>query len=232
MTFAPPQKRIAYAASFGVNHIPIEYIDAYTRWLSEMHFLSVREEAGARIIATLTGRDDALVLLDPTLMLPKEKWLRLARSASAKPQRGYLLTYTLGKVSKERKALIHRLADDHGLEIVNMACNRDKERFVADPSEFIDYINSASLVLTDSFHGTIFSILLEKPFVVLDREGAGFNMGSRFDTLLSIFDFEHRRWPVDESELLDVDFSHVEAILQRERKKTYDYLRQALALSS
>ena len=107
-------KRIAYAPSFGISKIPEEYIDRYKTWLSEMYKLSVREEAGAKIIKELTGRD-AVVLVDPTLMLTKEKWLSISKRAKNKPEGKYLLNYFLGSVSKETKKKIKSIATKNKL---------------------------------------------------------------------------------------------------------------------
>lgn len=111
-----------------------------------------------------------------------------------------------------------------------MASLKDKDRYVADPSEFIDYINSASIVLTDSFHGSVFSILLEKPFFVFGRKGSVLTINSRIDTLLSTFGLESRKFD-PQVKIVDpftVDFSHIPSILAAERKKAIDYLKSAL----
>ena len=100
LTFASKHKRIAYAPSFGVSHIAPEYTNKYKMWLSEMYRLSVREEDGAKIIKELTGMD-VPVLIDPTLLLTKEKWLSIAKEAKNKPKQNYLLTYFLGVMTKK-----------------------------------------------------------------------------------------------------------------------------------
>jgi len=140
------------------------------------------------------------------------------------------LTYFLGNVSKERKRKIKSIASKNKLKIVNLADIKDKETYVADPSEFIDYVNSVSVFLTDSFHGAVFSILLEVPFIVFNREGRLPSMNSRIDTLLSKFKLESRRANnvTDNNQIFEVDYSHVPPILEVERKKAYDYLKEAL----
>src|SRR5699024_6376917 len=104
LTFVPCEKRIAYAPSFGVSEIPKEYIKNYQLWLSEMAHLSVREEAGAKIIKDLTGRD-ATIVLDPTMMLTKGKWLSISRVPTDKPKKRYLLTYFLGNIDRKSTRL-------------------------------------------------------------------------------------------------------------------------------
>lgn len=229
LTFAPPMKRISYAASFGIQSIPVEYIKDYSKWLSEMECLSVREESGADIIKELTGRN-ANVLVDPTMMLSKDKWFSVSCTDINKPRREYLLTYFLGKVSKITMNLTRQIATDNKLEIIRLADTKDKARFIAGPSEFIDYINSATVIFTDSFHGVIFSILLEKPFVVFERVDNSLSMNSRIETLLSKFNMQSRKWEniQDGENLFQIDYSHVAPILEFEREKTINYLKEAL----
>ena len=229
LRFASRNKRIAYAPSFGVNSIPDEFVEDYRLWLAEFNGLSVREEAGAKIIKDLTGRD-AKVLVDPTLMLSKEEWLGLSRQGLNKPSHKYLLTYFLGDITNETKKRIKQIASLNNLEIVRMADIKDKKGYSADPSEFIDYINSAAIFLTDSFHGCVFSILLEKPFVVFDRVDKTPSMNSRIDTLLSTFNLKMRKSEnlMLNNDIFNIDYSHVASILESERNKAFEYLKQAL----
>ena len=227
LTFVPKEKRIAYSASFGMTNLPDEYISNYSRWLSEMPHISVREEAGAKIVKDLTGKD-AIVLVDPTLMLTKEQWLSISKPALHKPDKPYILTYFLGETPPEIEEKIYFFSKCY--DIVNLADMEDENRYVADPAEFLDYINSSSLVLTDSFHGTIFSILFEKPFIVFNRIGNTPSMNSRIDTLLSKFHLDSRRWDNirNADDFFKIDFSHVHEILEYERNKAIKYLKNAL----
>lgn len=231
LTFAPKNKRIAYAPSFGISKIPSEYIEQYKKWLIEIPQLSVREHAGAKIIKELTGKD-AVVLVDPTLMLSKEKWLSIAKPSKYKPDGKYLLTYFLGGVPKEYKSKIYGIAKMYNLKVVNLADMRKPEIYVTDPCEFIDFINSASLFCTDSFHGVVFSILLERPFIVFDRAGSLPSMNSRIETLLSTFKLEMRHTKfIKNNSIFDVDYSHIGSILEYERKKALDFLRKAFNIN-
>lgn len=222
------EKRIAYAPSFGIPELPDEYKERYKKWLSVIPYLSVREESGAKIVKELTGRD-VPVLIDPTLMLTKEKWLSIAKEDPYKPDRPYLLTYFLGEVPKETRKRVKETARENNLEIVRLADIRDKKRYIAGPSEFIDYINSASLVCTDSFHGSVFSILMETPFIVFDRVGT--TMYSRIETLLKKFNLHSRQANhIKEDEIFNIDFLHIPPILEEERKKALNFLKKALKI--
>lgn len=229
LTFTRKNKRIAYAPSFGISDIPIEYEGKYKVWLSEMHRLSVREDAGAKIIKSLT-RQDAPVLVDPTLMLTKEKWLSISKEPAKKSKSRYLLTYFLGGIPNEYQSKIRTIAKENKLKIINLADLRDRETYQTGPSEFIDYVNSASVFCTDSFHGAVFSILLEIPFIVFDRKSNSPSMYSRIDTLLTTFELNSRKANniTTNEQVFQVDYSHIPPILETERKKALDYLKEAL----
>jgi len=229
LTFAKKNKRIALAPSFGVSSIPEIYESKYAIWLAEMAHLSVREQAGADIIKKLTGLD-CPIHIDPTLMLTKEKWLSISENGRNKPTEKYLLTYFIGAVSKKRKKNIREIAYKYNLEIVHLASLKDINRYDASPSEFIDYINSSTIVCTDSFHAIIFSMQMEKPFVVFDREGKSAPMSSRIDTLLSKFNFESRKYLNLKTtcNYIEIDYSGLNKILIIERNKVLDYLKTAL----
>ena len=229
LTFAPKEKRIALAPSFGVSTIAQKYEERYSKWISEMAFLSVREGAGAELIKKLTGRE-APVLIDPTLMLTPEQWLKVAEPARMKPKSKYLLTYFIGALSAKRKKALQELADKNFLEIIHLKNLEDFDRYDANPGEFIDYIHCADLICTDSFHSVIFSMQMRKPFLIFDREGKSAPMSSRIDTLLSTFHFKDRKYSnnTNPEEVLKIDYSGFEEKLIIECEKVYDYLNTAL----
>jgi len=224
LTFADAHKRLAYAPSFGVSQLEDSISEKYKIWLNDFNKLSVREDDGAKIIKELTGRD-APVLVDPTMLLTKEKWLEIAVN-SEKIKGKYLLTYFLGEISKSDKKQINDIAKKNNLKIINLADIREKNIYRTGPSEFIEYINSCSILCTDSFHGLIFAILLEKPFIAYRRVEKANSMYSRVNTLLDKFNLDCRKSEniVINDQLFNVDYSHIPPVLDSERKKAFDYL--------
>ena len=224
LTFADAHKRLAYAPSFGISQLKENVSEKYKIWLNEFNKLSVRENDGAKLIKELTGRE-ASVLADPTMLLSKEKWLEIAAS-SEKIEKKYLLTYFLGEISKSDKKQINDIAKKNNLKIINLVDIREKSIYRTGPSEFVEYINSCSILCTDSFHGMIFAILLEKPFIAYKRAGAWTAMYSRVTTLLDKFNLDCRKSEniVINDQLFNVDYSHIPPVLDSERKKAFDYL--------
>ena len=234
MTFAPINKRLTYAPSFGVSKIPQQYKEDYKSWLEGIDNISVREQEGAKIIKDLTGKD-ALVVVDPTMLLTKEQWLSISKKHDNKPNKKYLLTYFLGGISKEVNKKVKKIAKQNNLKVVNLATLKDKKYYATGPSEFIDYINDASLFMTDSFHGCVFSVLLETPFVVCDRLGhtKEQNMSSRIETFLEKFQLQSRTFDrVTDEILFEKNYIEANEILEIERKISWDYLKEILNLKA
>ncbi|OWZ83232.1 polysaccharide pyruvyl transferase family protein [Natranaerobius trueperi] len=229
LTFSEKRKRIAFAASFGISEIPDEYRGLYRKWLNGMYRIAVREEAGAKIVKNLTGYD-VPVLVDPTMMLTKKDWLSIAKPHVAKPENNYILTYFLGDISDQNKRKVQEIAKTNKLEVIDLMDISNKEIYTSDPSEFVDLINSASLVFTDSFHGTVFSIIMQTPFFSVERKGVDPTMFSRLENLLKKFKFENRKWNsnINKRDVLEVDFSHVKSILDTERAKAFNYIKEAI----
>lgn len=228
LDFAPMNKRISFAPSFGVSEIPPELRERYIKGLSGLSGLSVREYEGAQIIKQLIGKD-AEILVDPTLLLTKEEWLSVSKINLTKRTEtgGYILTYFLGDVSKETRRKMYNIGKENDLEIINLLDINDPA-YVSSPSDFLQYINSAKLVCTDSFHGSVFSMLFETPFIVFNRSGT--SIYSRIETLLSKFGLQSRKCEniVENKQIFEVDFSGINLILEQEREKSFRYLQRML----
>lgn len=191
-SFAPYEKRISFSASFGISDVDKDYHSHYKE-LKNMKAISVREEAGAEIVKNITGREDAVVLLDPTMMLEKEKWEKIMKKPEQLNSKKYVLEYFLGNVSEQRRKVIEKFAKENDCDIIDIL---DRDSFYATgPSEFLYLIKNSFMVLTDSFHSCVFSILFGKPFLIFDRDEEGMrNMNSRIETLLKKFDLGHRKF--------------------------------------
>lgn len=235
--FAPEEKRLSYAASISTMEIPAEEHDFFVQGLKGMKTLSVREQAGADLIEQLTGRK-AEVHLDPTLLLTADEWRSVSRRPTWYHGGEYLLTYFLGR----RPAQIDAIAEELGLTVVNLLDEEVYEHYVTGVDEFLWAIEHASLVYTDSFNGSVFSILFQTPFVVCDRVGTGKGdasekMGSRLDTLLGYFGFEDRRTNQFkdyriENPLQPPAWERCEPVLAKERSRSAGYLRRVLGLDA
>ena len=224
LKFAEERKKCAISGSFGVESIPDEWKQTYIDGLSSFAHLSVREEAGQRIIKDLLGRD-VPVLIDPTMALTREEWKAVARKPRVDTSKPYVLKYYLG----DDDDTIDRWAAENGYAVYPLLDPSRPELYSAGPGEFISLIENAALVCSDSFHCCVFSILFQRPFAVYARRGTGNYMTSRLDTLLGTFGLEDR-WVhmLSPDQYLNCDFSHTGPILERERARFFDYIRTVL----
>lgn len=231
LDFADRHKRISYAASFGVEEIPNEMQCFYSRMLSEMEVISVREEAGKKIVDFLTNKK-ATVLVDPTMLLSADEWNQLInekKDLHVLKHKSYILLYFINTISKDNYIKIKKYAEIHSLEIIQvMGHHYDANYNVYDPIEFMEKIKNAHMVFTDSFHGCVFSIIFHTPFVIFDRSDGA--MGSRIDTLLETFNLPKNKYTKDTvfHNLLDTDFSKVDMKLAEKRAESLSFLKNAL----
>ena len=235
LTFARPEQRISLSASFGIEKISKEYsrINLVKKELLKFKAISVREDKGKEIVEELTGRTDAKVLIDPTMLLTADEWDKVSKKPKQLDKlqnKNYILNYFLGELSEKRKQEIQRIAKENNCEIINIMDKKDKY-YVSGPSEFLWLEKNAFLVCTDSFHASVFAIIFDRPFVVFNRqEKENKNMGTRIDTLLSKFNISDRRYNNKEITKAKLKHDNTEAykILESERKKSETFLKKAL----
>lgn len=227
LKFADNSKKNSISASFGISDIPEEWKKTYIDGLSDFSHISVREDAGKRIVNELVDKD-ATVLIDPTMMLNKEEWLKVSKKPRVDCNKPYVLKYYLG--DKEESYKVDKWAKDNGYEVYELLNDSIPELYSAGPGEFISLINNASLVCSDSFHCIVFSIIFSKPFIVFSRKGANSNMISRLETLLSKFGFEER-WSnkLEQNEYLTCDFKHAHEVLKQEQVKFINFINEAIS---
>lgn len=223
-----PEKTICFSPSFGVSEIPEHREDEYRNLLNQIKELSIREIAGQRIIKTLTGRY-AEILLDPTMILPVEKWESLCKEPKEKLPEHYVLCYFLGRVDKSYNRKIERISNETGLPVVMLFDITTPMYYTLDPAEVLYAIKHADYVLTDSFHGSVFSILFHKNFYVFSRNEGAVSMNSRIETLLGKFNLEDRFINSECSE--DIQWGEIESILYKERIKTKKYIEKAMNIN-
>lgn len=195
-----PAKRIAYAASFGVD---IWETDERTTGIirplaQKFDAISVREESGIKLCEQFLGVQ-AQVMPDPTILLKAEDYLSLCPPQS-KGRTEYIAAYILDNSDKVQRFL-DRVACKSGLPIINIGC-LDWINGVDSLENWLSCIAGARYVITDSFHGTVFSLLFERNFITLTNSTRG---TSRFDTLLKFTGLQDRL--IDKEQLDEYDFN-------------------------
>lgn len=237
LRFAPKTKRIAYAPSLGKNDIPDYNQGKMRKYIRDFKSLSVREQSGAKLINELTGLD-VPVVLDPSFLMDNELWRKLERKIELPSK--YLLFYFLDEPNTECLSILKSVAEERNLPVISIPYRFDSHTAInnleyvdAGPREFLYLIDNADIILTDSFHGTAFSINYNKEFVVFDRQyGKNQTQVSRLLDLLRTFELS-TRFVRRKDEMPDltktIDYDGVNRTLNELRKHSMEYL--ALSLS-
>lgn len=237
LTFSPKgSKKISYASSFGVSEINPALQNRYRELLNNIDFISVREKSGVDLVRQLTGKV-AKHVVDPTLLLNKEQWSPFMKSIESIASK-YILIYEL-LPSEHLVRLARKFADKLQIPIYCL-CKRGyaithhqgtSNLVEAGPSEFIWLIAHATYVITNSFHGTAFSVNFGTPFYsVLNKQRKN---NSRITSLLSSIGLENRIIYEDEIEKLEIDYSGRpidNAQLAKLVADSEEYLRTALKI--
>ncbi|MFB6320159.1 polysaccharide pyruvyl transferase family protein [Saccharicrinis sp. FJH54] len=235
LNFAPKNAiTVSYASSFGVKCLPPETIYRFKNSLSKFSAIGVREIDGKRIIEQQLGLE-ARVVLDPTLLLDRERWLLYAKVQKIEPN--YLLLYMLSKSDIAIK-LAEKIAKLKGYKIIRIckeAAPPDNSKKIenvldAGPAEFLGLFMNASFVITNSFHGTAFSVNFERPFYTVINNRKMNN--SRQLSLLKSLKLENRiiTKPSDFSEIhvTDCDFTKSIVKLNELRKQSINFLFESI----
>ena len=238
LEFAPDNKsKIAYATSFGVGQIPKFQRKSTAKYLNRFDALSTREISGQKIIKELTGKN-VQVVCDPTLLFDAEGWTKMIPDQNVINE-PYIFCYFLGTNSVHRK-IANEFREQTGLKIVScpfldnyVECDldfADIQLFDMDSEEFVNLIRHAEYILTDSFHGTVFSILHHKKFMTFNRFDAGANSrNSRIDSLCTLLELSDRRYNGNVMTIKnDIDYIGVERNLEKLRAASITYLKKAL----
>lgn len=176
-------KKIAYAVSFGCLRYPDAASKIAKKYIHKFDSISVRENSGIDITRNL-GFPNPVKMPDPTLLLVRDKYMF---SKAGKPGiKKKVFVYILRDENKEIKPILSHLKKSLQVENVNRFMNPHSVE------AWVTGIEDASIVITDSFHGMVFSLMFHVPFIVIPAKDKGAGMNDRLMTLLSTLDLEHR----------------------------------------
>ena len=233
------KKKIAYAASFGVDYwegTP-ELTEKIKPLIKRFNHISVREESGIDICKNTFGIDNAVCVLDPTLMISREDYQPILddwkdKSHLKKKYIAHMLLDDTAELKKESQNIADYLkADINYIKGKSFKILGKDITFYNKVSQWLTYLKDAEIVITDSFHCTVFSLIFHKKFVVVANKARGV---ARLETLLSKVSLEERFFTdikdVMKSRILDkeIDYNEVDKKLEVHRKYSMDFLKKAL----
>ena len=215
--------RFSYAASIGQSVLTNNQLAEYVKGLASFKVVSLREKQAVDLL-TPYFKDSIRQDLDPTLLCEGSFWKKKASPCLMREP--YIFVYRL-RPNEDVIEIARRVAKKKGCKIVYIglySCVEEDFECINDAGieDFLSYIENAEVVVTNSFHGTVFSILMEKPFLSVKID----TTGSRVESLLDLLGLNSQF--VDGTKAfydLDIDYTTVNSILKLEREKSIDYLR-------
>ena len=226
LKFVQPEKRIALAASIGLDDLTPAQAKLVARGVEGFRRISVRERRGAEVLRECAGVE-AEVVCDPTLVLSAEEW-RAVADGQCTPDEPYVFTYLLGGVGSEASDVLDKVTDHGRIPVVSLSDRQKPNELDAGPAEFIDLIDHASHVVTDSFHAAVFSSILHTPLTIVHREG-GASMFSRLEQLSQTLDINEKVYGSPTYDLaMAGEYGGVDEAIGCEREKFMKYLEGCL----
>lgn len=233
-------KKVAYSPSFGSKNI-MKYsdnIEKYKKFLLDFNYISIRENNGKKWIYDLTGQV-ADVLLDPTLLLNREDYEDIVSTKLVLPSK-FIFYYSPG-FDHEINRLVKKIAKKYDLPIIAFNSKNfyiklmNLQQFtlpeIENPSTYLQLISKATIVITTSFHGTIFSSIFKKCFWTI-KNGGMFESDDRVLTLTTNLDLNDRLIDIKFDENFDYlckkNYDQYDTNLEQLRKKSLNYLNESV----
>lgn len=193
--FMPKGKRISYAPSIGVSYIPREFEKELGEYVRQLDYISIREIQGKELLKD-KYEIDAQLVCDPVFLLSAHEWSTVARVPNYAQNKKYFVVYILGKKTYQTKMRIKALEKSYGLKAIDVYSKDETSSSFCGPEEFVGLIANAQFIVTDSFHGAAFSVIFERPIIIVDRnassKSSSYKMNSRIDNLLSLIHANNR----------------------------------------
>lgn len=240
LSWVKKAKRIAYAPSFGAKN-PMKFYhnpDKFAEMLKNFDELSIREFNGKKWIKEMTNLE-VPVLLDPTLLLEKKYYDEII-DTSFNPDNKYIFFYAPA-FKRNICLFVKQISKKYNMQVITWSSKSFYYKRIKDfgfklppyesPSLYLNLIKNAELVLTTSFHGTIFSTIYKKCFFTL-KNGGMYGDDDRVKTLLKILNMEDRliscNFEYDYNYLKECDYSLYESNLKRYKEQSEQYLLEAI----
>lgn len=227
LDFGPDHvRRASYAASFASRRLPVDSLHLIQHQLARLDHISVRESSGLDILSSIGYK--GLQVVDPVFLLPRSCWDQAADRSEIRHKGSYILLYTFD-AGPLITATARRISKETGLPVISVSpyhikgmkrnyCN-------AGPLEFLWLVRGASVILTESFHALAFAMIFHVPFFAFRRQE---NLNARITDFLSSLGLSRRLITSGTAPLppLDMDFSTPEAILEKMRETSADYINR------
>jgi hypothetical protein len=246
LSFADPGKRkIAYAASMARESLTQEEATYAYKMTRDFYAISLREEKSLAAMQQYYPDFRADIMPDPTLLLEQNEWKALAALGETGDKGDYIFAYFLSTDNYNREMAIQYARERHQkiyfinyLDVANRQWEKSHKNVmcpkgIVEVPDFLALIQNASLVITDSFHGAVFSSIFHTPYVAMNRfkNSDKNSMNSRIDTLMATLNINRKIESLNATHdysLSDEETRNIDAALRMQRKKGIDFLNRAI----
>jgi hypothetical protein len=220
--------RVSYAASFGLSKFPKKSMKTKQQYLKKFNYISVRENDGLFLCKKM-GFSNAQIVLDPTMLLDRDYYIKRFSLNQSSNNEDYLVLYLLGDLKGICVDEIYNFAEENNLKVRYVDTHgqyNEKEKIYPTIEEWLNLILNAKFVITNSFHGTVFSLLLHVKFCSIKKGSSD----GRLYTLLERFKLEKNIY----SNSLqccynnDINWFFVEEVISKEKKESITFLKKVL----
>lgn len=228
LKFIEPRKRIALSASIGASKISKKDIGWFSQDVAEFRHISVRERVAADIVKECAGRT-AKVLMDPTLSLKADEWRAISDNRHT-PTGDYVLACLFGSSSGDGEIAL-AMAAANTSKIIHLTDRERDGELPAGPAEFISLIDNARHVVSDSYHASVFAMLMGTPLTIVQRVGSATecDMFSRLESLAQMFCLDKNIYGSPSFDIRALgDYERSYDCLRIERERYEAFLKEAL----
>lgn len=220
----------SYAASIGKDKPQDNEVDKIVKGINNLSLVGVREKSAKEVLKTKYN-GEICINIDPTLLLEKKEWMKFIKKNPIKSE--YIFVYVLEK-NQELIDVAKAIAEKENLKIIfldlkNRFGKRGVSKYTAGPCEFLNYIYHAKYVITNSFHGTVFSIIFHKQFFSIPFR----DRGTRVVDLLGTLGISERII-YEKKEMYDIrqniNYEEVEKKIEQNREISRNYIMKALEM--
>lgn len=220
------RKKASYAASLGVSNLKEEQKFFFKEYLDSFSHISLREETGKSLLQNILKNKEIIQSIDPVFLTTKNEWEKISKKRIIK--RNYILIYSF-KAFDVAYDIAKQLKQEQDIDIVSISDRLTKlksdvtyQRGVG-PKEFLSLVQHADYIITDSFHGTAFSIIFNKNFTAIPYKGTE----SRFIDMLSKFSLTNRiAYSISDLKNSIIDYETVNLRIKEYTQESYKYFKK------
>lgn len=242
LQFSNEIRKFSYAPSMAILELDDKSRECMRNGISDLNSASVREKSSLGLLCNVVDQRIEVVV-DPVLLMTGKEWKQICRPNH--PRKPYIVCYLINDSISQRKAITKYanalkrtiVTFPHNLANAVRKCDLffgDIKDYTSGPREFVDLISNADLVITDSFHACVFSMIFETPFLVFERnrpDEKG-NMNSRIYDFLEEYHLEGQL--ITEKQIFQMvdipymDFEYAHKHWKKRRKESLDYIEKGL----